>query len=98
MLLRPLWQCVRNSTETTSKKTATLKKGKAEQTETAKGNETGEGQSVTGIVFALINHKVDAPMTASSGMYSASTSWSMSDWMKLVFDIYKYVRKAFGNL
>lgn len=107
MLLRLFWQCVRNSIETTSQKTATSKREKkkslkgaqshkAPHTDIAKGNESGEGQSVTGVVFVLINHKVDVPVTASVGTCSASTTWSMSYWTKLTLATYKYVRQTFS--
>lgn len=54
-----------------------------------------EGQSVTETIFVLINHKSDALMMASVVMHSASASWSMGYWMKLLLVGHKYLERNY---
>lgn len=89
MRLWLLWQCVRDSIWTSQtleteklKMNALTIKGTQLYSRGMTGREWRAGQSVTDTTFVLMNHKLDALMTASAAMHSESASWSMSYWMK----------------
>lgn len=77
-----MWQCVRDSIWTTSQTLETEKleinaltiKGTQPYSRGMTGREWRAGQSVTDTTVVLMNHKLDALMTALAVMHSASAS------------------------